>query len=147
MQTRPYSKCTPSVTETERARGLAHSQAWRRGTCLADRDDDSRGSFQPPSLISARCPWRRYGEGEAEAGGGLSEPREDAGVWEMETVLAEKETQTDRSRRIGYCWIQMSSFYLGCEINPFKKCCLKRILMLFQAGFLFFIFFSRRTHF
>lgn len=58
---------------TTRLGGVAN--AWQTEMMIAEEASSLLAS------ISARCPWRRYSETEAAVGGGLSELREDTGVW------------------------------------------------------------------
>lgn len=58
------SKCTRAkrVRQRQRAGSLPGLAGRQRGTCLADRDDDSWGRSQLLACVSARCPWMRYGK-------------------------------------------------------------------------------------
>ena len=86
--------------ERERAGRQAHSQVWGCDTCLAERDDDSKGSFPPPSFCICQVSMRALLWGWSTVGGGLSVPRDDTAVREMITAF----TEADMSRYISSWW-------------------------------------------
>ena len=102
MQTHAYSKPAHTVRERERERererkrkreGRLTPRLGRQAVWHMPGRQEMMIVGDASSLlasVSARCPWTRYGKGEAGACGGLSEPREDTGVWEMETTLTER---------------------------------------------------------